>query len=390
MKDIIIDSRLRGNDDKGGDDKHKETLLAPKLHQRGGRVLIRVRVNNKAIVRTIGDTCDPDIMQRAAAELAALRTRTPHKHPHALSLTLNKIILEYWGHRKHVQGLSPNTLRNELCRLRWLQGYWGQHRLIDITPVKIEQSLIDLCDVKLKGNRSRGRASANLYLSTLSRIFEFCLSRGYAESNPVANIKRYKINNNRRRYLKRNEYQNLLKACSKAVRASDKQKRLYRQLMRMVVLTVHTGLRKGELLGIRIEDIDFEARFLTLTHTKSNKVRNIPLAPAALRAIGQELYPRTPEDRGYLFMRRGRRLRNFQHSWTRIRLLAGLQDLHWHDLRHTYCSWATMAGVDSATIQAVLGHSTSSLTKRYTHLSASHIMSSAAALTDWLSKTPAV
>jgi integrase len=359
---------------------NNETRLATNIWQRGNRVVIRLRLNNVSITRTIGDIDEPDILTKAAKEIASLRNNKSHNNSYTISLTLNQIIIEYWNNRKHIQGLSLNTLKNELCRLRWLQNYWSSYRLIDITPVKIEQSLLDLYDVK-----KIGHASANLYLSTLSSIFEFCQSRGYVANNPVSSVKRYKINNNRRRYLSRGEYKLLLLACSKAVRASDKHKRLYRQLMRMIILTVHTGLRKGEIINVKVQDIDFEARYLTLTHTKSNKVRNIPLAPAALQAIGRELYPRTPESRGYLFMRHGRPLGDIQQRWTRVRRLAGLEDLHWHDLRHTYCSWATMAGVDSATIQAVLGHSTPSLTDRYTHLSSSHIMSSAATLSKWLS-----
>lgn len=360
--------------------------MAPNIWRRDKKIVVRVCVDNRSITRTIGDYDDPDIMDKARKTLDILRGSAPLKYPH--STTIDNILLEYWENRKHVQGLSQNTIKNELCRLRWIHDYWGIHRLGDITPVKIESSIIDLRTNKANSGRTPGPATINLYLYTLSSIFKYCISRGYTDNNPVLAVKRLKTNNERQRYLKRHEYQNLLLACSKAVRNSNKHAKLYRQLMNMIVLSVHTGIRKGELLNIRVEDIDFEARFLTLTHTKSNIKRNIPLPPAALRAIGRELYPRLHDARGYLFMKRGRKLLRFQQRWTRIRRLAGLEDLHWHDLRHTYCSWAIMAGVDTNTVQAVMGHSTSSLTKRYTHLSSSHIMASASILTDWLSNSP--
>lgn len=396
--DISIDTGLRRYDGLGGDtvprrydglekghNSHKahETRIQPNIWQRGSKIVIRARINNRSVTRTIGKINDPDIIQKAKSELSALRGRAPHDSYLTPNLTVNQVVLEYWKHRKQVRRLSPNTINNERCRLLKIINYWGPHQLNRITTIKIESSIPLLFDDNAKVQPS----TINKYLSTLSTFFKFCLTRGYANTNPMDGVARYKVNNNRLRYLSRTEYSNLLLACSKARRESVKHKGLYSQLMHMIILSVHLGLRKGELLNIKVEDIDLEARYLTLRHTKNGKIRNLPLTPAAIRAIGKELYPRTPESRGYLFMKNGKPLDDFYHRWARVRLLADLPGLHWHDLRHTYCSWATMAGVDSSTIQEVLGHCTSSLTKRYTHLSAEHKINSADTFSAWLSRT---
>lgn len=365
--------------------KTHETRIQPNIWLRGNSIVIRARINNRSVTRTIGKTTDPDIIQKAKAELSALRGRAPHDTYLTPNLTVNQVVPEYWKHRKQVMRLSLNTINNERCRLLKLLGYWGPYQINHITPVKIEESIAVLFDNG--GDMAVKPSTINKYLSTLSTFFKFCLTRGYANTNPVTSVARYKVHNNRLRYLSRTEYSNLLLACSKARRESVKHKGLYSQLMHMIIISVHLGLRKGELLNIKVEDIDLEARYLTLRLTKNGKLRNLPLTPAAIRAIGKELFSRSPESRGYLFMKNGKPLADFYHRWARVRLLANLPGLHWHDLRHTYCSWATMAGVDSATIQEILGHCTSSLTKRYTHLSAEHIKDSAATFSDWLSRT---
>jgi len=114
--------------------------------------------------------------------------------------------------------------------------------------------------------------------------------------------------------------------------------------------TLLTGLRRGELLSITPEN--FRDGAILLAETKSGRPRVIPL-PAELN---QKRFPYglTPDT-----------LRN---GFEAARARAGLSGIRFHDLRHTYASWLTQAGVMPTALRDLLGHSSLAVTSRYAHL----------------------
>jgi integrase len=144
----------------------------------------------------------------------------------------------------------------------------------------------------------------------------------------------------------------------------------------MVRLAARTGMRLGELLGLRWKDVDFDARVVRIANTvvrgkekgtKSSRTRYVPLASdlvERLRAL--------PVAEKYVFSNsEGAPLTAWQ-AYTilkRCRRKAGVRDVKWHALRHTFASLLAQAGVPLFTIQKFLGHSTVMMTERYAHFS---------------------
>ena len=64
----------------------------------------------------------------------------------------------------------------------------------------------------------------------------------------------------------------------------------------------------------------------------------------------------------------GTRLKGFTSGWRKVRKLAGFDDLHFHDLRHTFCSNLMLAGANIKDVKDMIGHSEIKMTDRYTHL----------------------
>ena len=145
----------------------------------------------------------------------------------------------------------------------------------------------------------------------------------------------------------------------------------------MILLALRTGLRQGELLASRWDDVDLVTGRLMVRRRnwrgnidtpKNGKPREIPLTPQTLTEL-----KRFRHLRGRLVFCReeGSPLTYGQCKrplWGFCRL-AGLRLIGWHALRHTYCSHLTMKGVPLKVVQEYTGHSDIRITTRYSHLS---------------------
>jgi integrase len=148
----------------------------------------------------------------------------------------------------------------------------------------------------------------------------------------------------------------LLEACSDTLRP-------------IIVVALNTGMRRAEILNLKWNQIDFEDRKIRVEKTKSGKVRFVPVnnnlfyVLKSLRAeSGQSpfvfLSPKTGKP--YLDMKTG-----FKGACKR----AGISDLRFHDLRHTFASRLVEKNVDIETVKELLGHHSITITQRYTHSS---------------------
>lgn len=146
----------------------------------------------------------------------------------------------------------------------------------------------------------------------------------------------------------------------------------------MILLALRTGLRQGELLGLRWDDVDLVAGRLVVRRAavrgvvgtpKNGKSREVPLSDDAVAA----LRGRPSRFRGeHVFAHEdGRMLTkgDCKHPLWRTCRKAGLRQIGWHVLRHTFASHLAMRGVALKAIQELLGHSTMEMTMRYAHLS---------------------
>jgi integrase len=139
-----------------------------------------------------------------------------------------------------------------------------------------------------------------------------------------------------------------------------------------IVLALHTGMRRGELLNLEWRLIDLQRNVINLeaSMTKSGKGRPIPLNATAQHVIRSrrkfvaEHCPASP----YVFCRPdGTRIASIKKSFATACRRAQLADLRVHDLRHTCATWLAMGGTPMHHIAALLGHSTTYMTERYAH-----------------------
>jgi integrase len=155
-------------------------------------------------------------------------------------------------------------------------------------------------------------------------------------------------------------------------------------LRTMILLALRTGMRQGEIRGLQWSSINWQNRIITVRHSwydyrkvllspKSNRERHIPLDIN----VYELLYP-TRKNSGFVF------LSPYGEPFTCHRLIndlaklcakAGIRQIGWHVLRHTFATNLAMLGVPLSTVQALLGHSTISTTMRYAHVAPSTLRS---------------
>jgi site-specific recombinase XerD len=138
----------------------------------------------------------------------------------------------------------------------------------------------------------------------------------------------------------------------------------------LILLSINTGCRRGELFDVTWENIDLDRRLLTVTGAtaKSRRTRHIPLNREATSVL-LNWRAQCEETTGLVFVNEaGERFDRVNTSWRRLLKDAHISGFRWHDMRHHFASRLAMGGVDLNTIRELLGHSDYTMTLRYAHL----------------------
>jgi len=229
-----------------------------------------------------------------------------------------------------------------------LEVFFGDRYLDEITPRLVEE-------YQFNRAKETSKATANRSLAVLRKIFNLGMRWDMVKSNPVCKIDFFRVPRGRMRFLSHEEQDALLKVCKGPLKD-------------VVTVALKTGMRRGELLGLRKKDIDFSGNFIYLEKTKSGAHRQIPMIPE-VRAIITRLAIGC-EDEGLLFKNRaGDPYSDLRTAFNTALSKAGIKEFHFHDLRHTFASDMVMSGVNIFTVSKLLGHSSVQTTMIYAHLS---------------------
>jgi len=114
---------------------------------------------------------------------------------------------------------------------------------------------------------------------------------------------------------------------------------------------------------------------IRLELTKSGRRREVPLSSNADAVLARR---RAPEAKGYVFG--SRNWNSLRSAWESALVAAGIEDLRFHDLRHTLASWLIQRGRTLREVQEALGHQTITMTMRYSHLAPDHLRAAVAVL----------
>jgi integrase len=244
------------------------------------------------------------------------------------------------------------------AHLRFWDEHLGHLRLSELRPAKISE----LRD----GLRAQGKkpASVNRYLAALAAVMTQAIKQWHLlESNPVQRVAKLTENNARDRFLSQEELVRLLEACQES-KSPD--------LHLAVLLSITTGARQGEILGLRWADVDLDRGIIVLRHTKNKDSRTLAVADQVLPLLEQRKADQSGT--GLVFPSRASPNQpvNLRDGFLAAVDRAGLGDFHWHDLRHSCASFLAAEGASLREIGEVLGHRSVEATRRYSHLTEQH------------------
>ncbi|MDW7997824.1 MAG: site-specific integrase [Thermodesulfovibrio sp.] len=206
-------------------------------------------------------------------------------------------------------------------------------------------------------------ATCNRYISILKASLSKAETWNLITEQRLKSIRRVRPlrgETKRLKYLSKEEIQRLLSCCDE-------------HLYPIVVVALNTGMRKGEILNLKWQNIDFKNEIILLDKTKNDERREIPMNNT-LKLLFKKLYSQRKLHTDYIFVNpeTGRKYVDLKRSFASACRKAGLQDFRFHDLRHTFASQLVMSGVDLKTVQELLGHKSLTMTLRYAHLSQAH------------------
>ena len=147
-------------------------------------------------------------------------------------------------------------------------------------------------------------------------------------------------------------------------------------LQDMVMFTLSCGLRYSNVLKLEWSQVDLTAShvWVAASNSKIGKALSIPLNAQAIAVLTKQI-GKHPQ---LVFTKGGKRIaRANGRVWRNALMKAGIKDFRWHDLRHTWASWAVQNGVTVFEIQHLGGWSSSRMVERYAHLSSTHLMAAA-------------
>lgn len=288
-------------------------------------------------------------------------------HPESIAgkYTVAEMIDKYLESARHPE----RYLISKRSILRWWKREIGELKLSQLTAYTLAE-----CREKLVKS-DRGPASINRYFIILRHCINTTIrERGWLRENPVSKVTLLKESRGRIRFLDEGERERLLAACRRQTK---------KPLYLIVVLAISTGARKMELLGARVDQVDFTRSRLTVYETKNGEPRPLYLYGLA-RTLLQQHFARTPlPPKGYIFPAKGgKKPVAIDREWRAAVKAANIKDFHFHDLRHSAASYLAMNGATTAEIAEVLGHKTASMVKRYAHLSTTHTAGVVAAMNE--------
>ena len=206
-----------------------------------------------------------------------------------------------------------------------------------------------------RDGRLRTVKPATVYqeLSFMRRMFNVARREWkWTKENPVADLSFAVGNKNARdRWLTIEEEKKLLECSTNPV-----------WLRTLLVFALHTGMRRGEILDLLWKDVDFFRKLVTVVKSKNGEKRGIPMSQTLYTTlkgmskivdISSRVFPIS--------------VRSLREAFDKTLKKAGIEDFHFHDLRHTFATRLVQNGVDLYKVKELLGHKTLTMTMRYAH-----------------------
>ncbi|MBN2058922.1 MAG: site-specific integrase [Deltaproteobacteria bacterium] len=254
-----------------------------------------------------------------------------------------------------------NTIRTEKVYFKtWINPYIGGMVFKDILPLHIEKIKKAMTD------KRKAARSIEYNLSIIRQAWNQAKRDGLIDrDSPTKQVKKPKYDNKRIAFYNHEQADTLLKTV----------KEKSEQLHNMVLLSLHTGMRAGEIFRLKWADVDLTEGLISIQDAKGGSGN--AYMTKEVKAMFQAIKPDDNHASELIFKSMdGKMIKEVSRTFDRViedlkfneDITDRRQKLTFHSLRHTFASWLVMQGTPLYTVQKLMRHKTIALTERYAHL----------------------
>jgi integrase len=240
----------------------------------------------------------------------------------------------------------------DLVHLRYLRQFLEDKRLSEINRVLLDRIV----------ERRLSDGVSNASVNRMQQVIRVILRRAVNEWEWIDRCPKFRMlpePTRRVRWLKPEEADRLIGELPDHLKA-------------MVIFSLHTGLRKANVIGLQWSQVDLVRRcvWIHADQAKARKSLFVPLTNAAVLVLRQQM----DRHQDYAFTYLGKPVYQVNgKAWRRALDRAGIKEFRWHDLRHTWATWHVMNGTPLHVLQELGGWESVEMVRRYAHFSNEHL-----------------
>lgn len=244
---------------------------------------------------------------------------------------------------------------------KWIEPEVGNLPLPIITLADAEKIKVKMTEA------NKAPRTINYMITILKQILKFAEVIGFdTTKSTVFTMEKQKFDNQRITFLTKKQANDLLQALQK------KSQTVYE----MALISLHCGLRAGEIFNLTWPDIDLKQGLLFVKDTKNRLNRTLQLSTELKKVFTQKIKNKSDTSEYIFHQLDGSKLNEvpniFERTVEKLKFNEGITDrrqkIVFHSLRHTFASWLVQGGTDLYIVQKLMGHSHISMTERYAHL----------------------
>ena len=271
-----------------------------------------------------------------------------------LARTPKLTVAEAWALYEPVTKRDNDSWRSDVGRARFVVGHLGREQAMDLN-----QARIDTYRTARRGEPTRRKGPPSWQtldheVGLLKRFLEYARKAGKIPSNPLAGVPLLRKPNVRRVLISEEQASRLFETAE--------------ELLTPIILVAYdTGMRKGEVLKLRGDQLDQREGCLRLSaeDTKTDRPRNVYLTTRTIEAL-RALPRHVKSEFVFVNARTGKPWNNIRRMWRRACKAAGLPEGVWfHDTRRSFCTNARRRQVPESVVMRMSGHRTRSVFDRY-------------------------
>jgi integrase len=266
--------------------------------------------------------------------------------------------IRYFPESKTNKNWRSYAREDSLFRL-WIEPVIGRMPFKDIRPFHLERIKKNMADA------GKAPRSIQYALAVVRQVFNHAIKNEvYSGDNPARKVTKPKIDNRRIRFLTHEEADLVL----------DNLMTRSQQLHDMALLSLHCGLRAGEIFNLTWGCIDLNNKSIMLMDTKSGKNRTVFMTQKVQDMLSAKVAAK-PNDLVFKD-RKMAKIKEISNAFNRAVIELGFNNgitdprnkVYFHTLRHTFASWLVQSGAQLYYVKELLGHSSLAMTERYSHL----------------------